>query len=275
MKYSFLLIIVLLLFTPKVQAQESNRSSEKVKQAIQENFQKMGAAMATGNAKELSMYFTENAFLKFPEAQPLVGRKAVEEAHQHLIDQGISIRPNTEEVKVSGNTAYEIGSYRMLDKGGRQIDQGHYATVWEKKKEGWRISRDVISNTKEASPATEVVKKEGATDHLYVELWNPKQAWLNLDREERQAFFGKVGGEIQKLTGAGIEVLGFAVNDEETPYRSDHKYIAVWKMPSKEHVKMLEKSVEEAGWHTYFEQANARGELIPPPAALEDMIRLK
>ena len=37
---------------------------------------------------------------------------------------------------------------------------------------------------------------------------------------------------------------------------------------------MLERSVEEAGWHEYFEQVNARGELIPPPQALEDMAGL-
>ena len=45
-------------------------------------------------------------------------------------------------------------------------------------------------------------------------------------------------------------------------------------MPSLEQVQMLERSVEEAGWHEYFEQVNARGELIPPPQALEDMAGL-
>ena len=101
-----------------------------------------------------------------------------------------------------------------------------------------------------------------------------KQAWLDLSKEERQAFFNRVGGEIKKLMSQGVEVLGFAVNDEETPFRSDHQYIAVWKMPSAEQVEMLEKSVSRTGWYDYFDQVNARGQLISPPAALEDMVKI-
>jgi uncharacterized protein (TIGR02246 family) len=257
-------------------------NSEQVKQAIQENFKQMKAAMVGGNAQKLATYFTEDAFVKFPGMQPMVGRKAVEQGHQHMIEQGIAVQPNTQEVKVVSNTANEIGTFKLMDKEGRQIDQGHYATIWEKEGDRWLISRDVISSTKEVSPEKEAVtdsdsmQKEEGTAHLYVELWNPTQAWLDLSPEDRKAYFTKVGGEIQKLTGAGVEVLGFAVNDndKETPHRSDHRYVAVWEMPSKEQVKMLEDSVSQAGWYNYFEQVNARGKLVSPPTALEDMISL-
>ncbi len=110
--------------------------------------------------------------------------------------------------------------------------------------------------------------------HLYVELWKARPEWLALSVEERQQYFDKIGAEIQKLTEAGVEIVGFAINDEETPHRGDYRYLAVWKMPSLEQVEMLERSVEQAGWHEYFEQVNARGELIPPPQALEDMASL-
>ncbi|MBZ9731150.1 nuclear transport factor 2 family protein [Salegentibacter sp. JZCK2] len=276
MRHSILLVFILSIIALPVKSQTSGDTSEEVRMAIQQNFQQMVAAMAAGNARELSMYFTEDALLKFPGEEPVKGRKAIEEIHQQIIDQGFGIRPNTQEVQVAGNLAFEIGTYEMLDKQGEKIDQGHYATVWEKEDDQWRISRDIISRTKETPSEIVVTAKPGiARDHLYVELWNPKQAWLDLSTEERQSFFSKVGGEIEKLTGAGVEVLGFAVNDKETPNRSDHKYIAVWKMPSKDHVEMLENSVSQAGWYDYFEQVNARGELISPPAVLEDMIKLK
>ena len=110
--------------------------------------------------------------------------------------------------------------------------------------------------------------------HLYVELWKARPEWLTLSVEERQQYFEKVGGEIQKLTETGVEIVGFAINDEETPYRCDYRYLAVWKMPRRAQVEMLERSVEQAGWHEYFEQVNARGELLPPPQALEDMASL-
>lgn len=99
-------------------------------------------------------------------------------------------------------------------------------------------------------------------------------------KNEKPAFSQEIQGvasftQENATKSNAIEMLGFAVNDEETSHRSDHRYVAVWKMPSKEQVKMLEDSVSQAGWYNYFEQVNARGKLIPPPAALEDMIRLK
>ncbi len=109
---------------------------------------------------------------------------------------------------------------------------------------------------------------------LYVELWNAKPAWLALSEKERSEYFEKVGSEIEKLMKEGIELVGFALNDQETPHRSDYRYIAAWTLPSKDHVDMLEESVYEAGWYRYFDQVNARGELVPPPVALGDMIKL-
>ena len=85
---------------------------------------------------------------------------------------------------------------------------------------------------------------------------------------------GEGGAEIQMLNDAGVELVGFANNDRDTPNRCDFRYVAVWKMLSLEHVEMLEHSVEQAGWHEYFKQVNARDELIPPPAALEAMVKL-
>ncbi len=110
--------------------------------------------------------------------------------------------------------------------------------------------------------------------HLYVELWKARPQWLALSADERKQYFDKIGTEIQKLIEAGVEIVGFAINDDETPHRGDYRYLAVWKMPSLEQVRMLEASVQRAGRHDYFEQVNARGELIPPPQALADMASL-
>ena len=109
--------------------------------------------------------------------------------------------------------------------------------------------------------------------HLYVELWKPRQRWLDLPEAERREYVEQVGPGIRQLTDAGVELVGFALNDEDTPHRSDYRYLAVWKMPGREQVDMLEQILEEAGWHEHFEQVNARGELVPPPEALADMVR--
>lgn len=111
--------------------------------------------------------------------------------------------------------------------------------------------------------------------YLYVELWNVTQKWMDLSKQERADFFEKVGPGMQQLSESGVEVTGWAMNDEHTPYRSDYRYMAVWKMPSLDHVKNLEKAVADSGWHEYFSQVNARGQIIPVNQAIENLINLE
>ena len=111
--------------------------------------------------------------------------------------------------------------------------------------------------------------------YLYVELWNVTQKWMDLSKEERRAYFDKVGGGMKQLMEQGVENVGWAMNDEHTPYRSDYRYMAVWKMPSLDYVEKLEKAVADAGWHDYFKQVNARGQIIPLPEAMDTLINLE
>lgn len=108
--------------------------------------------------------------------------------------------------------------------------------------------------------------------HLYVELWNARPAWSNLDQAGREAYIASIGPGMQELLARGIELFGFAVNDEDTPLRSPHQYLAVWRMADASQATELEATVEAAGWHDYFEQVNARGELLSPPDAFAHMI---
>ena len=111
--------------------------------------------------------------------------------------------------------------------------------------------------------------------HLYVELWNARPEWLALSEGARQNYIAQVGPGIKKLGEAGVELGGFALNDPDTPHRSAYRYLAVWKMPGgRSQVRLLEQILDEAGWHDYFEQVNARGELVEPQVVLKDMVRL-
>lgn len=107
--------------------------------------------------------------------------------------------------------------------------------------------------------------------HLYIELWNPTKAWRELSAQEKQAYLQQVGPGIQTMTESGVHLIGFALNDEDTPHRTAYRYLAAWTMPGAEQVALLENILEEAGWHDYFEQVNARGEIMAPEAALADM----
>lgn len=98
--------------------------------------------------------------------------------------------------------------------------------------------------------------------YLYVELWKARPAWLDLSREERKSWLDKVLGGLQEQLQSGVEVIGFALNDEDTPNSAGYDIFAAWKMPSKEIAQQFENFVENAGWHNYFEQVNARGKML-------------
>lgn len=110
--------------------------------------------------------------------------------------------------------------------------------------------------------------------YIYVELWKAKPEWLELSKEAREEYMSQLGPAMEEMAKAGIEIIGWALNDEDTPHRGDYSYIAVWKMPTKEFVLKLEENVEAAEWHKYFEQINARGVIDTPETVIGDMINL-
>jgi hypothetical protein len=95
--------------------------------------------------------------------------------------------------------------------------------------------------------------------YLYAELWKARPAWLELSKEERKLWFDKLLGSLQEQLQAGVEPIGFASNDHDTPLSAGFDFIGLWKMPNKQVAEQFERFVDNAGWHNYFEQVNARG----------------
>jgi hypothetical protein len=118
-------------------------------------------------------------------------------------------------------------------------------------------------------------EQHGLKMYLYVELWKARPEWYALAKEERTEYMAQVGPSLQQLVDEGIELLGFGLNETETPHRADYKYVAIWRIPEKKLVIRLESVVNEAGWHDYFDQANVRGWVISSDAALNDMVNME
>lgn len=111
--------------------------------------------------------------------------------------------------------------------------------------------------------------------YLFVEMWNVTKKWRDLSREERRNVTDQMEKRISEMKNHGVENLGWARNDEHTPYRSDYRYFTVWKMPSLEEVETLETNLKEAGWYNYFSQVNSRGEVLSREESMEFLINLK
>ena len=97
---------------------------------------------------------------------------------------------------------------------------------------------------------------------------------MDLSKEDRRAYMNKVSESIDKMSREGIENLGWAMNDEHTPYRSDYRYFALWKVRDLDTVKKFEQGIEDADWHKYFSQVNSRGKVIPLHEAMDFLVNL-
>ena len=106
-------------------------------------------------------------------------------------------------------------------------------------------------------------------------MWNVTTKWMKLDHEERRTIMNNMQGRIQNMKASGVENIGWARNDEHTPYRSDYRYMTVWKMPSIEEVKVLEENLSKVGWYDYFSQANSRGEMITQENAIDFLVDIE
>ncbi|MGI0106108.1 DUF6616 family protein [Salinimicrobium sp. WS361] len=111
--------------------------------------------------------------------------------------------------------------------------------------------------------------------YLYVEQWNVTKDWMDLSKEDRRAYMNKVKGAIDEMSRGGVENVGWAMNDEHTPYRSDYRYFAIWKLPNLEAVEQFEDGIEEAHWHKYFSQVNTRGKLLSLNEAMDFLVNLE
>lgn len=139
-----LFVSVILIAIP-IFSHAQNTYDKEVRKEIQENFQHMGAAMQDGNTAKLASYFTENAFFKLPGQLPVKGREAIQKVHDGMLEQGLGIRPKTEEVQVFDEHAIELGTVDILGPDGKVAQKAYYLTLWKKSDEGWKISRDMVS----------------------------------------------------------------------------------------------------------------------------------
>lgn len=142
MKKIFLLTFIVISFSISAQSvqngdirlelEEANRSLEK---AIEEN-----------DYDTFSMIFTDDAIFKISGQGTLEGREAILAAHRPLMEQGIQLKLDTDEVLYFGDYAHMIGDYSLIAPNGQHIDQGKYSTLWKKVDGEWQIYRDMTSN---------------------------------------------------------------------------------------------------------------------------------
>jgi len=110
-----------------------------------------GDGFERGDAVAIAALYTKDAAL-FPANSDIVrGGGNIRDFWQAVIGMGIKNAVlQTIEVEQHGDTAIEVGKYRLLAEGGAQADAGKYVVVWKNDQGTWKLHRDIWNTSQPA-----------------------------------------------------------------------------------------------------------------------------
>lgn len=134
----------LTMFACSQKAVEDTSADEAV---IRKSAPAWAAAYNAGDADRLAAMYWDDAVLYPPGAPAAVGRVAIRKflAADTAATRGAGLTMNIPEagaVDVSGDLAYEAGSYTVTDASGATVDAGKYIGVFQKRDGKWLYIRD-------------------------------------------------------------------------------------------------------------------------------------
>ena len=121
-----------------------------------------------GNADAVALHYTEDGVLQPPDAPSASGRAAI--AAFIAADSANSksgglkfVIPGDGPIGISGDLAYEAGSFSVVDGAGAAVATGKYLGVFRKQKDGqWLLVRDTYNLDAPAAAPAEVAAAEPA-----------------------------------------------------------------------------------------------------------------
>lgn len=101
-------------------------------------------AFAQGDAAAVAGLYTLQGQLLPANSDVVVGTEAIRRFWQGAFGMGLAEAVlETVEVDTLGDTAVEVGRYKLLAGGGIVADHGKYLVVWKNDHGAWRLHRDI------------------------------------------------------------------------------------------------------------------------------------
>jgi uncharacterized protein (TIGR02246 family) len=109
------------------------------------------SAFKRGDATGLANLYTSGAQLLPANSDFVEGTAGIRAFWQRVIDAGLKgANLETIEVEGHGDTAIEVGRYRLLAGGDAVADQGKYVVVWKNDNGTWKLHRDIWTTSQPA-----------------------------------------------------------------------------------------------------------------------------
>ena len=109
-------------------------------------------AFKRGDATALASCYTSGAQLLPANSDFVRGTAAIRTFWQGVLDMGLkNASLETIEVEGHGDTAIEMGRYRLIAGGDVVADQGKYIVVWKNDQGAWKLHRDIWTTSQPAA----------------------------------------------------------------------------------------------------------------------------
>jgi uncharacterized protein (TIGR02246 family) len=109
------------------------------------------SAFKRGDVTALANLYTSGAQLLPANSDFVRGTAAIRTFWQSVIDMGLKgASLETIEVEGHGDTAIEVGRYRLFAGGDALADQGKYVVVWKNDNGTWKLHRDIWTTSQPA-----------------------------------------------------------------------------------------------------------------------------
>ena len=108
-------------------------------------------AFRRGDGRSMAGLYTAEAQLLPAGSDFVRGTAAIRAFWQGVIDMGLKDASlETVEVEAHGDTAIEVGRYRLMAAGGAVADAGKYIVIWKNDKGAWKLHRDIWTTSQPA-----------------------------------------------------------------------------------------------------------------------------
>jgi uncharacterized protein (TIGR02246 family) len=120
------------------------KATEEIRSRIEAANGQFMSAFKRGDSTALAGLYTAQGQLLPANSDFVRGTEAIRGFWQGALDMGLKqVTLETLEVEAYGDTAIEVGRYKLLVGDGSVADSGKYIVIWKNERGTWKLHRDI------------------------------------------------------------------------------------------------------------------------------------
>ncbi len=123
---------------------DAMKTAEEIRSRIEATNGQFMAAFKRGDSAALASLYTAQGQLLPANSDFVRGTEAIRGFWQGALDMGLKqVALETVEVEAHGDTAIEVGRYKLIAGDGSIADAGKYIVIWKNERGAWKLHRDI------------------------------------------------------------------------------------------------------------------------------------